>query len=221
MTSQKPGSKHLRVIRSIIIDWFSKHGRKFPWRDSSNPYEVLIAEILLRRTTATAVDRVYPLFLKRYDTVEKLARSRRNSLEQILSSLGLQSKRARDLRELASQIVIEHCGEVPSDFDSLEALPGVGRYIANAVLNFAFNLPCALVDGNVIHLINRIFKCNFHSPTEDSAWKFMKRFGGRGQEDRFYWGIIDLVAAICLRKKPRCSICPVNAHCAYASDLAD
>lgn len=213
MTQFVPDTQRLQTVRTAIIEWYAKCGRTFPWRNSDDAYEIIIAEILLRRTTAAAVDRVYSDFVKRYDTVERLARSRGRSVERLLSTLGLQSIRARDLKRMALMIVNNYDGKVPAYFKDLIALPGVGEYIANAVLNFAFKQPQPLVDGNVIHLVNRVFSCNFGSPSEKSAWEFMQHLGGASQDARLYWGIIDLVATVCLRKRPRCEICPLRTHC--------
>ena len=208
--------KNYATIRRKVIKWFGTHGRDFPWRNTNDPYRVLIAEILLRRTTASAVSRVFAEFIDRFDSIERLARAREATIERALSSLGLQSRRAHELKKMASFIYKEHSGTIPMNHEGLLALPGVGDYIASAVSNFAFGEPVPLVDGNVIHFVSRVFGIPFKGPTDSKAWEFMKDFGGKQQEAKLYWGIIDLVATICLRKNPRCSICPLSEVCLYS-----
>ncbi|MFW9845809.1 MAG: hypothetical protein ACFFD6_03610 [Candidatus Thorarchaeota archaeon] len=206
--------KRLRLVRRRIIDWFKEHGRAFPWRSANSPFQILIAEVLLRRTTATAVSRVYGEFIDRFATLQKLANARKSTIEGLLSTLGLQSVRADHLKQMA-KILLKDCdGVIPDDLASLEGLPGVGKYAAAAVMNFAFGASEPMVDGNVVHLMNRVFSHGAAGPTDVKIWDFMKTFGGP-QDKRLYWGIIDLVALICIRRNPRCNLCPLSALCDY------
>jgi A/G-specific adenine glycosylase len=205
----------MNFVRRAILKWFQRHGREFPWRHSENPFHILLAEILLRRTTAAAVARVYPSFVRRFNEPEDLASARLHTLETKVSSLGLQSVRARHLREAAKRILLEHNGAVPQEDAALRALSGVGRYVSAAVRNFAFGIADPMVDGNVVHLMNRVFSTGFTGPNDATAWLFMGQFGGRNQQKQLYWGIIDLVAAVCLRRSPRCSQCPLNEYCDF------
>ncbi len=205
----------MNSVRRAILKWFGEHGRDLPWRHTENSFHVLVAEILLRRTTAAAVARVYPSFVKRFSGPESLASARLNTLEKNLSSLGLQSVRARHLREAAKRIILEHNGTVPQEEEALQALPGVGRYVSAAVRNFAFGIAQQMVDGNVVHLMNRVFSTGFTGPDDSNAWLFMEQFGGLHHQKQLYWGIIDLVSAVCLRRSPRCPQCPLKDHCDF------
>ncbi len=118
------------------------------------------------------------------------------------------------MQQMAKKVLKEHDGKVPGDLVALEALPGVGRYGAAAVMNFAFDAPEAMVDGNVLHLMNRLFSLGITGPTAKQIWEFMRQFGG-SQDKRLYWGIIDLVATVCLRKAPRCHDCPLSKYCDF------
>ena len=209
----------MNSVRRAILKWFGRHGREFPWRHTENSFHILLAEILLRRTTAVAVARVYPSFVRRFDEPKDLARAKLHSLEKDVSSLGLQSVRARHLRETAKRIELEHNGAVPQEDAALQALPGVGRYVSAAVRNFAFGVASPMVDGNVVHLMNRVFSTGFTGPNDAKAWLFMGQFGGRTQQKQLYWGIIDLVAAVCLRRNPRCSQCPLNDYCDFSRTI--
>ncbi len=208
------------VFKSSVISWYKTKGRSFPWRSTTNPFHILLAEMFLRRTTASAVSKVYLHFIKRYETPEALSRARTSTLERHLESLGLQSTRAQHIRETAKILMNQHKGCVPTDYDELCKLPGVGRYVANAVLNFAFNIPHPLVDGNVTHLLNRVFLTDFKDATVESAWTFVERIGRPKHKKELYWGIIDLVAMICLRRKPRCDECPLEKICKYGKNLS-
>jgi len=203
------------MIQESIIRWFDANGRDLPWRTTSDHYEVLIAEMLLRRTTATAVARIYSAFIRRFERPERLARARVRTIASMVGTLGLQNLRARHLQQTAAHIVKEFKGSIPDTMEGLVNLPGVGVYVASAVLNFAFCRPSPLVDGNTIHLLSRLFELEFAGPADRNAWDFIASFELGGQNKAFYWGIIDLVAMVCLRRVPRCEICPLHEPCIW------
>jgi A/G-specific adenine glycosylase len=198
-----------------LIEWYTTHGRDFPWRTTKNPYHILLAEMLLRRTTATAVARVYPNFILRFENPGILVKTRISTIEKQVASLGLQKQRALHLKQTATTLVTDYEGRVPRDHLSLSRLSGVGRYVASAVMNFAFDGSFPLVDGNVLHLLSRVFDLSFDSPTDENAWQFMESFGPDIQHSIFYWSIIDLVAMVCIRSSPRCSECPLRLLCSW------
>ena len=140
-------------VRRRVIAWYDKQGRDFPWRRTTDPYQVLIAEILLRRTTASAVSRVFPDFINRFDTLTRLVVAHESTIARALISLGLQTTRAKQLKKMASIIMKEFDGRVPRSEEELLSLPGVGQYIASAVRNFAFGEPVPLVDGPVFSAV--------------------------------------------------------------------
>jgi len=202
------------LVREKVIEWYTQYGRDFPWRNTTDPYQILIAETLLRRTTASAVARVFNDFLSRFDTLERLARARESTITRALVSLGLHSLRAKQLKKTASLIMKEYNSEIPKSHEILLSLPGVGQYIASAVMNFAFGDALPLLDGNVIHFLSRVYGTRFTGPTDKKASEFVAQFGGSHPAE-LYWGIIDLVATICLRRNPKCSICPVSLACEW------
>ncbi|TFF92552.1 A/G-specific adenine glycosylase [Candidatus Thorarchaeota archaeon] len=210
-------SVHHRVSQAITL-WQREHGRDYAWRHDSSPYEVLVAEMMLRRTTAKAVSRVYPVFIREYRRPKDLASASVRSISRIVAPLGLQRIRSKHLKETARIITQDYGGEVPSDSSSLLALPGVGRYVAAAVRNFAFGKPEPLVDGNTLHLLSRVFGTSFSGPDDEDAWEFMKQFGRPNHEPPLYWGVIDLVSSTCRRRKPLCSSCPLADYCLWKAD---
>ncbi|TFG31638.1 A/G-specific adenine glycosylase [Candidatus Thorarchaeota archaeon] len=203
-----------QLLRQRLLAWFEENGRDFPWRSTADPYSILIAEMMLRRTTAAAVSRVYSDFIERYRTPQKLARARLTTIEFMISSLGLQRTRAKHLQNVAVHLLEKHNGIVPTTMDELMELPGVGIYVASAVLNFAFGKSNPLVDGNVLHLLSRVFGLTFDL-NDKNAWEFMGSFGPDLDNKVFYWSIIDLVALVCLRRTPRCTICPLSDFCEW------
>jgi A/G-specific adenine glycosylase len=219
--SSMPNESARRTVRESIVKWFNANGRDFPWRLTTDPYYVLIAEMLLRRTTATAVSRVYPRFMNRFERPEELARARISTIASMVCTLGLQNVRARHLQHTARYIVKQCNSLIPHDLEKLALLPGVGKYVASAILNFAYHNPVPLVDGNVVHLMSRVFGLTFTGPMDHNAWDFMASFNCGNQSGSFYWGIIDLVATVCLRKSPRCQACPLQEVCAWKNQHSE
>ncbi|TXT54131.1 MAG: G/T mismatches repair enzyme [Candidatus Thorarchaeota archaeon] len=214
MCTHRLSKERMNEIQSLIILWYNSAGRFFAWRNSSNPFHILIAEMMLRRTTAKAVEKVYPDFIRKYDTSAKLSSANLESITKLVSSLGLQNTRAQHLKSTAQILESDYEGIVPSEKKQLLALPGVGRYVASAVQNFAYHLPVPLVDGNVLHFLKRVFSLTFTGSDDPDAWNFMDLFGPPHPPE-FYFGIIDLVAKICLRLNPRCDECPLFHSCDY------
>ncbi len=210
-----PLQTKMKLVNSRLVGWYESNGRDFPWRYTTNPYHVLIAEMLLRRTTATAVAKVYPDFIKRFDSPKTLAQSRIPSIAKQITTLGLQNQRATHLKQAAISIVNDNNSKIPNDFDKLFNLPGVGRYVASAVLNFAFRKPVSMIDGNMLLFISRVFGLKFTGPEDEDAWSFMDSFGPESQQSIFYWSIIDLVGTVCIRQSPRCEICPLDELCSW------
>ena len=203
------------AVRNSLVEWFSVNGRDFPWRSTTDPYHVLIAEMLLRRTTATAVSRIYPDFMKRFEQPEQLAKANVRTIASMIRGLGLQNVRAQHLKKTALCIIKEYNGSIPQAVEKLKILPGVGEYVASAVLNFAYHIPMPLVDGNTVHLMSRVFRLTFTGSNDTKARDFVESFNLGPQYRAFYWGVIDLVALVCLRKSPRCNICPLQDVCMW------
>lgn len=136
-------------FRRVIMDHHRRHGRHaLPWRKTTDPYAILVSEIMLQQTQ---VDRVIPyfrFFLKRFPTVQKLARAKTSSALKAWQGLGY-NRRALMLHRCAQSIVTEHGGALPSDYDKLKALSGLGPYTAGAVTVFAFNKPYPLIETNI------------------------------------------------------------------------
>lgn len=204
-------------FRLRIRRWFREHARSFPWRDTSDPYSILIAELMLQQTSARKVVPVYQAFLGRYPTAEALAGADELDIKSMIMPLGLQRRAAR-LIALALALVETHAGTVPRHERALLALPGVGPYTAGAVRSFAYGNRAAIPDTNVVRVLRRFF--GLGEPTAPppstvprhlrvAALELVPRAGARD----FNLAILDFAALVCTHYAPACSTCPVNERC--------
>jgi A/G-specific adenine glycosylase len=208
-----------------LLTWFSTHRRSFPWRLSTNPYAIMIAEKLLQQTAATGhVVRVYEAFLVSYPTVRHLSVASSQELEGLLGPLGF-AYRAAELCRLAQYLVNHHDGQVPRTLKELDQLPGVGEYCARAVLSFAYEVDVAVVDTNVARLLYRLYGLEGALPANPARKKHLVALGdslvpvGRSREYNF--AVLDLCAQICRPKEPRCPECPISKSCSLGSRASD
>ncbi|MGA9142277.1 MAG: hypothetical protein WB007_00820, partial [Candidatus Acidiferrales bacterium] len=141
-------ARTLRTFQSRLLAWFRAHRRDLPWRASRDPYRIWVAEIMLQQTRIAAVIPYYEKFLRRFPNVASLARARQPEVLKFWSGLGYYS-RARNLHAAAKKIVAQHDGEFPRDLEAALNLPGIGHYTAAAVLSIAYDVPLAVLDGNV------------------------------------------------------------------------
>lgn len=210
-----------KLFQESILKWWDTNRRDYPWRKTSDPYIILITEILLRKTTATHVNSIYEKFFTKYPTIEKLADAKKESLKQSIESLGLASQRTEQLLKLSKIIVEEYGGEIPNKYEYILNLPGVGRYTAGALMCIAYKSDEAMVDTNVVRVVGRYF--DFKSKkkqvyTDIKLWDFVKKLIPKGKCREFNLGIIDFANEICLPKIPRCGRCPLNLHCKYYNE---
>ena len=196
------------IISEKLLDWYGKFGRKFPWRRESGPYVILITEVLLQKTRAEAVVPIFNKFFKKYPTIFDLARSDVESVKLLIAPLGL-AYRSRRLVRLAQDVVMKYDGKVPKELGELLNLHGVGPYIASAVMCFGYDLPQAIVDVNVMRLLNRLYGIT----SELKARSLLSHLIPPKQPRAFNWALIDLAALICVDKEPRHNVCPLNDRC--------
>lgn len=198
-------------FRSELIKWAEDNLREYPWRETTEPYEVLIAEVLLQKTSADKVAPIYHELLSTYSTPAALAEADPDDVADIIYSLGFQNQRSRALVSIGNQI--QESG-VPTDADELLELPYVGRYATNATLCFAFGEPRPIVDANVVRVYNRIFDEEFDYQDED-IWSFAATVLLADEAQRFNLAILDFAALVCEPKKPSCDACFFTDACRY------
>ena len=209
-------------IRRRLLRWAGKTHRCFPWREPGlSAYEILIAEVLLRRTTATAAAKVYGAFLKRFPSFTALRSASAKDLEKVLASVGLQKQRAKAIKEMAA-FTLEHWeGRLPEDYESLVSIPHVGPYAASAVRSFAFGQRAAIVDSNVERIFSRLFhdllperpKLTVMQAVADELLPLKRH-------KDFNLGLLDLGALVCRYQNPACGECPLAKVCDYVADTS-
>jgi len=189
-----------------LLAWYKRNARVLPWRETRNPYAVLVSEFMLQQTQVSRVLDYYPRFLKRFPTIEKLARARPKTVREAWEGMGYYA-RAANLHALAKQVA-ETGYRIPDDPEDLRTLPGVGRYTAGAVACFAYEKPVATVDTNVRRVLERVFGAK-------DVWKLAEKLVPKKGERawRFNQALMELGALVCTARKPKCPICPVRSDC--------
>lgn len=207
-----------KFFSSKITEWYENAVQNYPWRTTSDPYEVLIAEILLKKTTREQVLKVFSRFTKRYRSVSDLCTASPAKLEEDLKPLGMQRVRAKTLIQVAESILKEHGGKVPLSIHELKSIPGIGPYTAAAVVCLTRNLPYPMVDTNAARVICRFFgfKPKNKRPYLDrELFKLAESLIPPGKARNFNFGLIDFGNTICRSRNPRCCDCILGSHCEF------
>jgi A/G-specific adenine glycosylase len=203
-----------------LLKWHKENRRVFPWRRQRDPFKVLVAELMLQRTRAEQVVAAYRAFIESFPDVEAVASARIEDLEKILNPLGLRHRIPRFLA-LFKELREKHKGVIPSEFEDLVKLPGIGRYIASAVLCFGFGKNVPIVDANVVRVFRRYFgiRPSKRRPHTDSAlWNLASEVVREGNAAEINEAILDFASIICT-PKPRCEGCPLRITCfAFKAD---
>jgi len=153
-------AKDVTWLRPRLLKWFGKYGRSYPWRETSDPYRVMVAEVMLQRTRADQVKPVYENFIRRYPDSRSLADAELAEVEGLLWPLGMRS-RPRLMLGMAGDLQNLFQGEVPDTRDQIKLITGVGDYVAGAVLSVALNKPEWIVDANVVRVFSRFWGLEF------------------------------------------------------------
>jgi A/G-specific adenine glycosylase len=205
--------EHLAEFRREVLAWFAHFRRDLPWRRTRDPYSIWLSEIMLQQTRVAAVIPYFERFLHRFPTVEALANAPEPELLAHWAGLGYYD-RARNLRKAAQ--TISASGSFPRTHAEILALPGIGDYTAAAISSIAFNLPFAVLDGNVFRVLSRLFA----DPTNIASTAGKKRFAelashilDQEHPGDFNQAMMELGATLCLLKSPQCLVCPVSQHC--------
>jgi len=201
-----PAAK-LKRFRASLLSWFDTQHRDLPWRRTKDPYAIWVSEIMLQQTRVAAAIPYFERFLTRFPNYAALATAAEEDVLRHWAGLGYYY-RARNMQK-AAQVMLE-VAAFPSDYDTILSLPGVGAYTAAAVASIAFDLPHAVVDGNVIRVISRLLASN-EEPKQvaETAGKLLDR---RRSAD-FNQAMMELGATLCLPKNPHCLLCPVANMC--------
>jgi A/G-specific adenine glycosylase len=200
-----------------LLGWYDRHRRTLPWRAppgrAADPYIVWLSEIMLQQTTVAAVGPYFRDFVMRWPTVESLAAAPLDDVLHAWAGLGYYA-RARNLHLCARAVAAEHGGRFPDTEEGLLALPGVGGYTAAAIAAIAFGRPAVVVDGNVERVVARLFALETPLPAAKPALKaHAAALTPAERAGDFAQAMMDLGAAICTPRRPRCLLCPLAAGC--------
>ncbi len=211
----------LRFFTRKLLAWSRDNLRSYPWRRTRSPYRVLIAELMLRRTRADQVLPVYRLFMRRFPTLRDFLGGTAQEILKLLKPLGLRW-RARNFISLRDYLEKHSIKVLPLEYRLLTAMPGIGDYVARALLCFTGESPVYLVDVNVIRLVCRFFGYQNNPELRRRKWfrEIMEALTLRKRCREFVQVTLDLPATVCLPKKPKCGICPLFRRCSYGAMLS-
>jgi len=178
------------AFRKKVYYHYDTHGRDLPWRKKTNPYRVLVSEIMLQQTQVERVIEKYKEFLSAFPDFPALAKATLPNLLAVWSGMGY-NRRALALKALAQKVVEEHRGKLPSDFDSLLALPGIGKYTAGAVLAFAFNKPVVFMDTNIRRVYIHEFFADHENIHDDQLIPLVEQTMDRENPCKWYNALMD------------------------------
>lgn len=218
-----PGPDDLATrFRVRLFRWYLDAGRDFPWRHAEEPFHLLLAELMLRRTQAIQVVPVYKRIVARLPTPAALAAAPEDAVADLLRPLGL-AWRVPAFRQLAVILVEDHDGRVPADRTALLALPGVGEYVASAVRAVAFGLHDPVYDTNTVRVAGRYFGFPTHAESRRRrpVQRSVNRLFEPDDPRRSTLALLDFAALVCRAARPRCGSCPMLTDCSYGIGQVD
>src|SRR5215217_9029158 len=207
-----PPSNVRRLFRRRLLDWYRRHGRDLPWRRTSDPYHILVSEVMLQQTQ---VDRVLPKYdewLAKYPSLAALAAADESDVSATWRPLGY-NVRPRRLHAIARESVAKYGGTLPGDEETLLSFKGIGAYTAGAVRSFAFGQRAAILDTNVARVLFRIFvgrgDIKAHA-MKRHLWILSEALVPRKHVFDFNQALMDFGATVCVARKPKCGVCPMT-----------
>lgn len=206
---------HSADIAQALVDWFSAHGRDYPWRRTTDPWAILVSEVMLQQTTIATVLGRYEAWMQQFPTPAELAAATEEQALRSWEGLGYY-RRVRALKAAAEAIVSRHGGRFPTEEKDIRALPGIGDYTVGAVLSFAFNKSAALVDANVARVFSRLF--DDFTPIDSPAgrkqhWQWAAAMVHPTETRLYNSALMELGQTICTGGRPDCLLCPLRAFC--------
>ena len=210
------------AIRKKLLAWYRKNSRSLPWRGASDPYRIWISEVMLQQTQVDTVIPYYVRWMMRFPDLAALAAAQERDVLQIWEGLGYYS-RARNILRCAKVLISAHAGQLPRNVRQLEALPGIGAYIAGAIASIAFGIKAPALDGNLKRVLARLTEFQLAVNEEKNAAilreKLVEILSEKNPGD-VNQAFMDLGAAICLPRNPLCAECPLRMECAaFQKDL--
>lgn len=215
-------TRFVPVFHSTLLDWYARDKRRMPWRETDDPYRIWVSEVMLQQTRVDQASPYYEQFLAAFPTVEALAEAPLDDVLLRWEGLGYYS-RARHLHRAAQQIVSEHGGRLPDRYAALRRLPGIGPYTAAAVLSIAYGRPHAVLDGNVMRVLTRVFSLKddiTRSQTRGRLQTLADRLLPPEQPGTYNQAVMELGATVCTPRSPACPRCPLRTVCSARTEQA-
>jgi A/G-specific adenine glycosylase len=217
-----PAPADRRRFRQRLLTWYGRHGRDLPWRNTDDPYHILVSEIMLQQTQVDRVIPKYHEFLRRYPTFERLARARPAEVRRTWYPLGYNIRPAH-LQGIARETLARYGGRLPDDAAALRSMPGIGRYTAGAILSFAYRQDAAIVDTNVRRVLGRVFLGERRLGRLRGAralWELSEALLPAGRAYDYNQALMDFGATVCSARKPLCEACPMARGCVTVASAA-
>jgi A/G-specific adenine glycosylase len=218
-----PAAAARRRFRERLLAWYRRHGRDLPWRNTDDPYHILVSEIMLQQTQ---VDRVLPKYdewLRKYPSLAALASAPEQEVAATWYPLGY-NIRPRRLQSIAREAMAHHGGQLPSDRETLLSFKGIGAYTAGAIRSFAFRERAAILDTNVARVLFRVFLAEGNAKdhaTKRRLWAISESLVPSRHVFDFNQALMDLGAMVCVARNPRCLVCPMRTSCrAFQSGIS-
>lgn len=208
-----PDQSKILWFRQRLKSWFKHNRRSFPWRSSSDPYLVCLSEIFLQQTTANKVAEIIDPFTKRFPNWDTLASASITDVEEIIFPLGIYRRRADTILALADAVVTK--GNMPTTRQGLENLPGIGQYIASVLLVVLQHKREPFLDVNMSRVLERFFGPRERADIRDDPYLQVLSRKVVNVQDALSanWMILDFAAIVCMKRSPRCMICPLRQRC--------
>jgi A/G-specific adenine glycosylase len=201
-----------------LLEWFGKNARDLPWRRTRAPYAIWISEIMLQQTQVKTVMAYWPRWMATLPDAAAFARARPEQIHKLWEGLGYYA-RVRNAHAAAKLIVADFSGKFPRRFEEVLALPGIGRYTAGAICSIAYDEPAAILDGNVIRVLSRVFGVEGDvkgKETNAQLWALAQElvnWAERGKRGKLNEALMELGALVCVPREPRCDVCPWRQSC--------
>lgn len=220
--SFSPAPQQLARVHSILLQWYAVEQRDLPWRATSDPYAILVSEIMLQQTQVDRVLPKYQQFLAAFPTLADLAAAATADVISVWVPLGY-NRRAVSLQAIARQVIAEYDGRIPDSIDELLKLKGIGRYTAGAIACFAYHRQVATVDTNIRRVLHRIFLgLEQPAPRLNDAQMLTLAEQVLPAAEAYNWNqaLMDLGATVCTSANPQCVNCPLQTECRAYSEMS-
>lgn len=206
-----------------LLQWYAQHSRELPWRNTRNPYHILVSEMMLQQTQVDRVIPKYHAWLERFPDLETLARAKPKTVIAQWQGLGY-NRRALYLHRIARVVTTELDGEFPQTNEELQQLPGIGPYTAGAVMSFAFGAQEPILDTNVKRVLGRVFLGfkKLRKSTEAQLWELSQHVTPDSNATYYFnQAVMDFGALTCTQRKPNCSTCPFQRMCTSYPEIQE